>query len=98
MKKNKKIIIIASLAITLVGAIYLTYFFTKYDVLACNSKEGKIILLYDDSQLVNFGTSGNMAFDFDNQKSYVEKIGIKKFIDSFEKSFEKSTTGKCRKY
>ena len=98
MKKNKKFIIIASLVITLVGAIYLTWFFTKYDVLACNSKEGKIILLYDGSQLVNFGTSGNMSFDFENQKSYVEKIGIEKFIDSFEKNFEKSTNGKCRIY
>lgn len=98
MKKNKKTIIIVGLVITLIGAIYLTYFFTKYDVLSCNSKEGKIILLYDSSQLVNFGTTGNMSFNFENQKSYVEKVGINKFISSFEKSFEKNTNGKCRKY
>lgn len=98
MKKNKKFIVVAGLLLIVIGAIYLTYFFTKYDVLACNSKEGKVILLYDDSQLVNFGTTGSMAFNFANQKSYIEKIGVDKFITSFEKSFEKSTNGKCRKY
>lgn len=93
---NKKILMVSGITLTVILIGYLIYFFVRYDLLVCNSKEGSIIIVYDDENLVNFGTKGNMSFNFENQKSYVEKIGIESFISSFEKSFEKNTNGKCK--
>ena len=92
----KKTLIVSGIALIAILVSYLIYFFVRYDLLICNSKEGSIILVYDKEDLVNFGTTGNMSFNFENQKSYLEKIGIESFILSFEKSFEKNTNGKCK--
>ncbi len=74
---------------------FIINYFIKYDVLICRSKEGNIILVYDNNELVNFGTTRNMSFNFINQNSYVEKIGIESYINSFKNSFENNTNGKC---
>lgn len=97
MNKNKKIIIwvVVGVVITAI-AVFLVYYFSNYKTLICRCYEGDVILIYDNKNVVNFGTTKNMSFDIDAQNIYVEKIGIEAYIKSFIDNYENSFGGKCR--
>lgn len=97
MDKNKKIILIVAAGIFLIAILsFVIYYFSNYDTIICNGSDGSIILVYDEDNLVNFGTTKNMSFDFENQKSYVEKIGVKNYIKAFKNNYEVNLSGKCK--
>ena len=63
--------------------------------LVCKSDKGNITIMYNDKTLTGY-TVKNVSYDFDNQKEYAKKIGVKEYIKEFKEFFESHTTGTCK--
>ena len=64
--------------------------------LVCESKEGNITLMYDDSGIIGYTQMG-IEYDLDGQQKYAEKVGVEAYLDEFTDWFEKNTSGTCKK-
>ena len=94
-KKTFIIIICVILAVIILGIILFTFISSNSNKLICESKEGNITLMYNDSALVGYAATG-ISYDLDQQQAIAEKIGIDNYIEQFKIWFENNTTGTCR--
>lgn len=62
--------------------------------LVCNSKEGDITIMYNDSAITGY-TANNISYDMEQQKEVANQIGINSYISQFKTWFETNTTGTC---
>ena len=67
------------------------------DKLVCESKEGNITLIYNDTDLLGYTTSGGITYDLDGQKELAKQMGIEAYLEKFNDWFEKNTSGTCKK-
>lgn len=63
--------------------------------LVCTSKQGNIILYYDDSNISSYIATG-LTYDLDGQQEIADQIGTKKYISKFNTWFKNNTTGYCK--
>ncbi len=62
--------------------------------LVCNSNEGNITIMYNDSEITGY-TASEISYDFDQQKSYAKQVGIQNYLAEFSTRFQTNTTGSC---
>jgi len=95
-----KIITIILAVITILFLIidgYFVYTYLSSKKLVCESDTVGLTIMYNDKELTNYITRGNIGFDFKSQNSYVEKIGIEEYIKSIDSWFHETTGGECKK-
>ncbi len=92
-----KILIITGSIIVGIVALFIIIFFVisnKSEKLVCNSKEGKITIMYDDKTITGYTATG-MFYELDEQKLYAEKIGVEEYLKEFTIWFKENTSGTC---
>lgn len=94
----KVLAMLGSVAVGIVGVIVLVFAVISVvsansNKLVCKSNEGNITIVYDD-EIVGYIAEG-MSYDYDQQKSIAEQIGIQSYLDEFKTWFETNTTGSC---
>ena len=98
-KKNKLIVILAIVGGFVVGLILIFVLIFSItsgtsDKLVCKSKEGNIIIMYDDTGITGYSATG-MSYNLDEQKKVAEKIGMDNYIIQFNDWFISNTSGSC---
>ncbi|MCD4756266.1 hypothetical protein K8R20_01450 [bacterium] len=63
----------------------------------CESDIGGITLMYTETDLVGYTTSGELSYDLDEQKVLAEELGIEEYLVEFNTWFETETSGSCIK-
>lgn len=98
-KKNIIIIIVIVIACVLVGivALFVGIFAiatSGSEKLVCDSKEGKITIMYNDKTITGY-TANGITYDLDVQKRTAELIGTDTYVKEFAVWFENNTSGSC---
>lgn len=96
------LIIIGVLFLLIIGLVVALVFIfnsvsSNSNKLVCESKEGNITIMYNDSTITGYTVSGGITYDFDTQKKLADQKGGEAYIDEFNKWFENNTSGSCRK-
>lgn len=99
-KKNsslKKILIILGCTfagIILLAVIICLIVFAGSKKFECSSSEGSITVMYGDNTINGYVSNG-LSYDYDQQKSYAESIGVEAYLDELKAYFESNTDGIC---
>ena len=96
------IIILVVFFLFIIGIVVAAIFIFKgvastSNKLVCESKEGNITIMYNDTTITGYTVSGGITYDFDTQKKYADQKGGEAYVDEFNKWFENNTSGTCRK-
>lgn len=67
----------------------------REEKLVCKSDSGKIILYYDDTNIIKY-TSKTVEFNLEGQNYYAERIGIDKYLEEYSVWFKDNYGGKCK--
>lgn len=94
----KILAIIGGIVVAIIVFIIIIFLVTSAssNKLVCESNEGNITLMYNDSNIKGY-TARGITYDMKQQQEIAKQIGIDSYLEEFKTWFETNTTGTCSK-
>lgn len=100
-KKKMSPLVIVLIVIGGIVGLFILFLVAVYFLVVKNSSQivctcngGDITLIYNDETIIGY-TANGFTYDLDEQRGFVEQLGIEEYLRQFEEWFSSSTGGTC---